>query len=57
MGLSCVANCGARRPALRHSTPSPQARRHTSAPGRAAGGPRRGFVSQVQYGPRHRCEG
>jgi hypothetical protein len=28
--------------------PSPQERRHTFAPGRAAGGPRQGFVPQAQ---------
>jgi len=36
---------------------SPQSRRHTSALGRVAGGPRRGSVPQAPNGPRHRSKG
>jgi len=43
-----MALLAAWRAALGQCAPSPQACRHTSAPGRAAGGPRRDFVPQAQ---------
>ena len=46
-GVATAENYGGARPP-RQCAPSPQACPHTSAPGRAAGGPRRVFVPQAQ---------